>query len=105
MPAGRPRGIWTPDLVRQRIRTTKLAQRLMAHALGEVEMSQTQVRAAEILLRKTLPDLSATEMSGTVTHRSLTDYSRDELIAIASRAGADSEDGRAGEPAQVHPIQ
>lgn len=101
----RPKGIWTPDLVRQRIRTTKLAQRLMSHALGEVGMTQSQVRAAEILLRKTLPDLSSTEHSGTINHRSLTEFSRDELIAIASRAGASEADGRAGEPAAVHSIQ
>jgi len=29
-------------------------------------MEQTQVRAAEILLRKTLPDLTATELRGEV---------------------------------------
>jgi hypothetical protein len=44
---------------RQRIKTTMLAERLMKHVAGEVEMSSTQIRAAEILLRKTLPDLSA----------------------------------------------
>lgn len=68
-------------------------------------MTQTQVRAAEILLRKTLPDLSATEHSGTVTHKSLTEYTRDELIAIASRAGTVAADGLGSEPAAVHSIQ
>lgn len=59
----RPKGIWTPELVRQRIQTTKLVQRLEKHAHGEVEMTQTQVRAAEILLSKTLPSLTSTDLN------------------------------------------
>jgi len=47
---------------RSKIQTSQLVNRLMKHANGKCEMSQTQVRAAEILLRKTLPDLNATEM-------------------------------------------
>jgi hypothetical protein len=45
-----------------------LINRLISHALGEVEMTQTQVRAVEILLRKTLPDLSAVENTGEIKH-------------------------------------
>ena len=41
-----------------------LIKRLANHALGKVEMSPTQVRAAEVLIRKTLPDLRATEHTG-----------------------------------------
>ena len=45
---------------RQRIKTTMLVKRLMEHAVSDTEiMSQSQIRAAEILLKKTLPDLSA----------------------------------------------
>lgn len=53
-----------PANVRERIRTSMLVNRLTDHALGKVEMEATQVRAIEILLRKTLPDLQATELSG-----------------------------------------
>lgn len=49
---------------REKIQTSQLINRLMAHANGECEMSTTQVRAAEILLKKVLPDLSSTELSG-----------------------------------------
>jgi hypothetical protein len=35
---------------------------LTAHATGKAEMSATQIRAAEILLRKCLPDLSTAQM-------------------------------------------
>lgn len=48
---------------REKIQTSQLVNRLMAHVNGEVELTSTQVRAAEVLLKKTLPDLSATELS------------------------------------------
>ncbi len=50
---------------RQKIRTTQLINRLQNHALGTVDMSSTQVKATETLLRKTLPDLTATEHGAT----------------------------------------
>ena len=42
------------DMVRSKIQVSQLINRLTNHALGEVEMSQTQVQAAKILLDKTL---------------------------------------------------
>lgn len=56
--------IWTPDIVRARIQTTQLAKRLQDHAFGKVKMEPTQIRAAEILLKKALPDLQSTELTG-----------------------------------------
>lgn len=50
--------------MRSRIQATKLADRLGNHALGTVEMTGTQVRAAEILLRKTVPDLQSIALTG-----------------------------------------
>ena len=41
-----------------------LIKRLQDHALGKVEMTATQVRAAESLIRKNLPDLKAIEHTG-----------------------------------------
>ena len=43
-----------------------LLNRLRNHVLGRIEMSTTQVRAAEILLRKSMPDLAGVEHSGEV---------------------------------------
>lgn len=60
--------LWTPEVVRRRIRATQLMRRLAKHALGKVEMTQTQVKAAEILLRKVVPDIKSVEHSGTVNH-------------------------------------
>lgn len=55
-------------LTRQKIQTSQLINRLMDHALGKCEMSNTQVQAARILLGKTLPDLQAHEHTGEVQH-------------------------------------
>jgi len=54
------------DEVRTKIQTSQLVNVLQNHALGkdETEMTQTRMKAIEILLRKTLPDLSATELTG-----------------------------------------
>ena len=47
------------EATRKRIQTTMLVKRLQKHALGElVEMPITQIKAIEVLLRKTLPDIS-----------------------------------------------
>lgn len=61
-----PKGAWTPQKVRERIQTTKLIQRLEDHALGKLdpELSKSQVAAIQILLKKTLPDLTSTELTG-----------------------------------------
>lgn len=59
---------WTPDVVRARIRVGMLIRRLSNHVLGRLEMSPTQIKAAEILLRKAVPDMRALEHSGQVNH-------------------------------------
>lgn len=60
------------DSVRARIQTTQLLNRLTNHGLGKLKkpMDATQVSAALGVLRKALPDLTATEHSGgmTLTH-------------------------------------
>lgn len=52
------------DTTRERIQTSMLLNRLSDHVVGKVEMKTTQVRAADILLKKVLPDLSSVELSG-----------------------------------------
>jgi len=52
------------DNWRERIKVSMLINRLMSHALGECDMQGTQIKAAEILLRKRVPDLAATQHSG-----------------------------------------
>ena len=52
------------DEVRAKIQASQLINRLQAHIDGKVSLSPTQVRGIEILLRKSVPDLSRVEMSG-----------------------------------------
>lgn len=47
---------------RMKIQAALLINRLTGHAIGEVDLSSTQVRAIEVLLRKILPDLSDVRM-------------------------------------------
>jgi hypothetical protein len=68
---------WTPEIVRQRIRTAMLINRLQNHVLGRLDMSKTQLQAAGILLRKTLPDM----VSQTIEKRPLEDLADSELLA------------------------
>jgi hypothetical protein len=62
VPTKRPTRIL--EEVRERIQTVQLINRLHHHALGTIEMSATQLRAAEILIKKVLPDLSSISHSG-----------------------------------------
>jgi hypothetical protein len=47
------------DDVRNKIQTSQLINRLQNHALGKIDLDATQIKAIEVLIRKTLPDLSA----------------------------------------------
>ena len=46
---------------REAIQTSMLINRLSDHILGKVERTSTQIRAAQILLNKSLPDLRASD--------------------------------------------
>jgi hypothetical protein len=53
------------DEVRTKIQTSQLINVLQDHALnGQTEIPPSRMKAIEILLRKALPDLSSTEISG-----------------------------------------
>jgi len=59
------------------LKGSQLLNRLIENALGEEEiMSANQVRSAEIILRKILPDLQATQE---VQEENLSSLTRDEL--------------------------
>lgn len=45
--------------VREKIRASQLVNRLEDHALGKIDLEQTQVQAIKILLGKVIPDLTA----------------------------------------------
>lgn len=66
--AARVRRLVHDEETRTRIKVGQIVNRLQSHVDGIVELSPTQVRAAEILLRKVLPDLAMVEHSGEVEH-------------------------------------
>lgn len=51
---------------REKIQTSQLINRLQNHALSEEvnELKPSQLKAIEILLKKSLPDLQSTEVTG-----------------------------------------
>jgi len=51
-------------MTKNHIQTTQLVKRLQEHALGELELGQSQIRAIEVLLKKTLPDIKSIELTG-----------------------------------------
>jgi hypothetical protein len=61
------------DNTRAKIKASQLINRLQDHIFNEVEVSATQMKAIEVLLRKSLPDLSSVTVGGDpdnpVSHR------------------------------------
>jgi hypothetical protein len=63
--AGRPINKLHQDDVRKKIQASQLINVLQDHALsGEGELSPTRMKAIEILLKKSLPDLSSVQIQG-----------------------------------------
>ena len=51
-------------MVRDKIQTSQLINRLQDHGLGKIELTQVQVRSIEILLNKTLPNMKPADTEG-----------------------------------------
>ena len=66
-PTGRPTGVRLTkrqqDKARSAIKTAHIIRRLQQHMDGEVELTASQIRSAEILLNKSLANLQATEVT------------------------------------------
>ena len=62
--AARTRRILLHEEHRQKIQTTQLINRLQDCGLGKIDLTPTQISAITALLKKSLPDLSAVELSG-----------------------------------------
>jgi len=53
------------QMVRDKIQATKLIQLLQDYALGEIEeIANGRMKAIEILLKKSVPDLQSIELTG-----------------------------------------
>lgn len=55
--------------IRERIQSSKVANRLIEFVLGEITLEPAQVTAALGLLKKVLPDLSQSDNKTEVVHR------------------------------------
>lgn len=81
---------------RAKIANSKILNRLIAHAEGDEEMSQSQVTAALALLKKIMPDLSAqtVEHSGPdgepIEFANVSDLDIARRIAFALRKGEEA---------------
>lgn len=53
-----------PQYIRDKIQTSQLINRLTDHVNGKAKLESTQVTAALGLLKKTIPDLAATQHTG-----------------------------------------
>lgn len=77
------------DAVRAKIQASQLINRLQGHVNGTVNMTPSQVKAAEILLRKSVPDLCSMELSGEVEHTGEVGLrpvlTRDQWLALHKR--------------------
>ncbi len=62
--AGRTAGFRMSDEHRVKIQNSNILNALVEHVEGKREMSSTQVTAAVALMKKVLPDLQATQISG-----------------------------------------
>jgi hypothetical protein len=81
--AARKRRVALSDDWKANIQATQIMNRLYGHVLGDVELSQTQINAAKIILAKILPDLAHTDLNATVE-------TGPNLAAILSKLGSNS---------------
>ena len=93
--------LFHPDYVREKIRASQLINRLQKCAFGEISLTITQLRAIEILLRKSIPDLAAAEIRSEQTYRYVV-----ELPKLLNKAEWQEKYGRSVEPtAALEPTQ
>ena len=52
------------ERTRAKIQTSQLVNRLQSFANGEAELTRDQIKAIEVLLKKSLPDLSSVSVEG-----------------------------------------
>lgn len=68
-------------MVRTKIQAIKLIDLLEKHALGTIDLNASRIKAIEILLKKTVPDLQSVELTGDsekpIEHRIITGVPND----------------------------
>jgi hypothetical protein len=83
---GRPPGFVMSPEHRTKIQNSQVLNCLLEHVCGNRDMSSTQVTAGIALMKKVLPDLSATDVTGTINHEhDLADQTREAILEFTSR--------------------
>jgi hypothetical protein len=62
--AATKRNAMAHEEARRKIKTTQLINRLQDHVFGKIDLSQSQVSATGLLLKKVLPDLAVMQLTG-----------------------------------------
>ena len=62
--AARKNKVTLSERWKDRISATMILNRLVSHVEGNLELSPTQIKAADIILKKIVPDLARTELTG-----------------------------------------
>ena len=62
--AARKRKVELSETWKEKIKASVIGLRLYEHMLGLNQMTPTQIKAADILLKKLVPDLGRTEITG-----------------------------------------
>jgi hypothetical protein len=94
--------LWTPEIVRHRIKTSLIVRALIEHTLGQREMVASQVTAGLGLLKKVIPDLSVMDLKNAAANE-IRDIDTAELIRrISALEGAISPQASQSESAEVH---
>jgi DNA-binding ferritin-like protein (Dps family) len=109
------RNLWRQgtEMWRQARELDEIGKMLDEAALGRREVTMMQLKAAEIILRKTIPDLKQIEHTGSIDHRTVRELPDADLYTLIDKlrgeAGvADGGDGgglsqaSAAKPAGVH---
>jgi len=98
------RDLYHPEEVREKIKTSQIINRLNLLIRGKITMTPHQVTAALGLLKKTMPDLTATTVSGRIETVKADELADSLLahIATAGSAGAVEPTVRTPEPGEVH---
>lgn len=84
---------WVDPKTREKIKTTQLINRLQKFALGEkeygsdkpIQMSAAQVKAAQALINKTLPDLSSSEITNYQENTLTKEEMYENLVKVVGR--------------------
>ena len=96
--------IWTPEIVRERIQASQIANVLIDHVVNGTEMVPSRITAGLGLLKKIIPDLSAMAVTGHV-EVTRADELTDSLLAHIASAGRTGAIGQAPieeQPDEVH---